>query len=353
MKSEYEKNLNLLPKLKAIQDFNSIVLKDYISLGQILKYLNTTKFEDFRFFINTIFKSSFLKILIHGNYKRESALNLQKIIEENFFYYPLVNKNDNETDFSNFQNLVNYKTKHCNISGYNIHRVQLKDNHNQEHAILNFYQMGPESIENIYVSNLIKVIVGYVYFTELRIKEQLGYSTNGKIFNQNGVIYFVISVQGSRVTPDIIDIKIENVINIMRSRIEEITQDKLEKIKFAVEKKLNKRENMLKSRTNRLWNEIILSRNFFNFQKMLQKYLKANSKKITNKYILQFFDKVFSKNLCKLSIQEFSRNVLLKEKQDKLNNIPKITRSHETNSTNMSPVIIDDLNYFRKKNNLI
>ena len=56
--------------------------------------------------------------------------------------------------------------------------------------VLNFYQIGQETIPNIIMANLIRALCGYIYFTELRIKEQLGYTTKGKVFSEGNVIYY-------------------------------------------------------------------------------------------------------------------------------------------------------------------
>ena len=64
----------------------------------------------------------------------------------------------------------------------------LKNTFNINHAIINFYQVGQEDIKNTILANLVKELCGYIYFTELRIKQQLGYTTKGKVFSEGNVI---------------------------------------------------------------------------------------------------------------------------------------------------------------------
>jgi len=58
-------------------------------------------------------------------------------------------------------------------------------------------------------------------------------------------------VQGSRKTPDIMDISIDKLLDKMRERIENTPDDKIIEILQKVIKKLSKSDLTLKNRTNR------------------------------------------------------------------------------------------------------
>ena len=70
----------------------------------------------------------------------------------------------------------------------------MRNNYNINHAIINFYQIGDENLENIMLANLVRELCGYIYFTELRIKQQLGYTTKGKVFSEGNVIVILLTL---------------------------------------------------------------------------------------------------------------------------------------------------------------
>ena len=113
-----------------------------------------------------------------------------------------------------------------------------------------------KKFSNIIKASIIKEIVGNVYFTELRIKEQLGYSASGKIFSEAGVLYYMILIQGSAMSPDLMDQKIEQVISVMNQRVRKFPQNELEKLKGLIIRKLTKKYSRLKYRAQFIWDYI-------------------------------------------------------------------------------------------------
>ena len=147
------------------------MMKDYVSNSSLLKSLESVKYEEFYNFSKSIFNRMFIKSFIHGNSNKEDALILFKeSIIENFHNYSPISRQDKH--YKNFQ---------ANIKGYYIFREKILNKINVNHAILNFYQLGEKNLRNIILSYLIKFLCGNIYFTQLRIKEQLGYITKGKI----------------------------------------------------------------------------------------------------------------------------------------------------------------------------
>jgi len=90
--------------------------------------------------------------------------------------------------------IINYSNYHADLSSYYVYREKLRNNYNINHAIINFYQIGDENLENIMLANLVRELCGYIYFTELRIKQQLGYTTKGKVFSEGNVIVILLTL---------------------------------------------------------------------------------------------------------------------------------------------------------------
>ncbi len=306
MKNQIKSQMNLVPLLKGYVNFFKIILKDFVEYNNIIKTLDNLSLMDFMQFKNTLFNKVNLKIFIHGSITKNNAIILSNNINNLY-------KNSKPIT----PKAENYFNQHADLSGYFIYREHLKNSYNINHAVLNFYQIGQETIPNIIMANLIRALCGYIYFTELRIKEQLGYTTKGKVFSEGNVIYYMILIQGSRKTPDIMDLRIENLLIKMRDRIANTDKKKFERMKFSVAKKIGAKDRNIRNRTYRLWNEIILKRFYFNMKKLAKRYVR----KVTLNDVLIFFDKMVKKDLKKLSVQEFSNLIKkLPENKPMINN---------------------------------
>jgi insulysin len=230
------------PTTQAYVNFFGLILKDYIKNQEILKTLQNLKKSDFDEFFTTIFKKLYIKAFVHGTATQDQAQAALSSLNQ------LYSKNNS---IAISQSYIDYNNKHSDLSGYFIFREQMKKEHNVNHAILNFYQIGIESVDNMFSALLIKSLVGYIYFTELRIKEQLGYTTKARVFSENNIVYYMIYIQGSTKSPDYMDYRIENVVELMRKKIEETNEKKFEQNKKTVVKNMRLADYSLKARTMR------------------------------------------------------------------------------------------------------
>lgn len=247
MRNQIKGQMNLVPSMRGYVNFFSLILRDFVSNEKIIVELDKLTLKKFNHYCKNIFNILYLKIFIHGTFDLERSKDLTKNILDVF---------KNSTELS--PKGKDYMNLHSNLSGYHIFREHLQNSYNINHAILNYYQIGEETIENIVNANMVKALCGYIYFTELRIKEQLGYTAKGKIFSEGNVIYYMIMVQGSTKTPDVMDLRIENLLGLMRNRIKNTDDEKFETIKKSIRKKIGKKDKTLKHRSFR---QII----FFNF----------------------------------------------------------------------------------------
>jgi len=245
MKNQLKSQLNLVPALRAYVNFFRLILKDYVQYQSIIDELESLSIADFDSFIKSLFNEMFIKVFFHGTIKAEVSIESFKQIFshlEKSIKKPITSLNANQ---------INYKNSHADLSGYYIFREKLEKTYNINHAIMNFYQIGKENIKNMIYANLVKALCGYIYFTQLRIKEQLGYTARAKIFSEGNIIYYMILVQGSTKTPDYMDLRIENVIELMRKRIESANEVKFEKFKKIIINNFTKEDKNLKDRTFR------------------------------------------------------------------------------------------------------
>lgn len=328
---QQEEEKDVLPRDKALSTFRSIMRKDYIVSSNFGVFKNSSIFNQK---VGLLMSNPFIKVLIYGNIDKESAIQLCNNITTSL----ATPSNNNAKTPEN----IDYLNTNIDIKGYNIYREKLRDNHNYDHAIINYYQIGDDTLSNMIMTEMIRTIVGNVYFTELRVKEQLGYSTKGKIINDGSKLYYCILVQGSRVQPDVIDNKIENVLDVMRERIEKIDEKMLEKWKLIVVRRFKKRDKTLGDRSDRIWYEIISKRNYFNIRSLIKKYIQDYNKSINKQSLLHFFDLVFIQDLGKLSIQYFNKSINTEHMPEK---VEFIKRGNTT--LNIEPVLIKNINHFR------
>lgn len=251
MKNQIKSQMNLVPALRAYVNFFTIILRDYVNHKEIIETLDKLNISTFKKFCSSLYDKLYLKIFIHGSMDQESSVELSENIIKIFEKSQPLSFKAND-----------YMNQHGDLSGYFIFRERLNKSYNINHAVLNFYQIGQETIENIINANIVKALCGYIYFTELRIKEQLGYTAKGKIFSEGNIIYYMIIVQGSTKTPDFMDLRIENLLNLMRERIQKTEEKKFEKIKNIIANRIGKRDKNIKKRTFRY---LILNIFFFIF----------------------------------------------------------------------------------------
>jgi insulysin len=294
MNNELEAQLNLTPTTQAYVNFFDLILKDIVKNKELLANLEKLELKDFMEFYQKLFTKVYCKAFMHGSLSDTEAKEVFK---------PIYNLLSVQQDRIN-KEAISYLNSHADLSGYYIFREQLMDEHNVNHAIVNFYQIGPETIENMFSALLIKSLVGYITFKQLRMKEQLGYAAKGKVFSEGNVVYYLIYIQGNSKPPDYMDYRIENVIDEMKKLIQAVNDKKFEKAKDTIVKLVAKRDLSLKSRSLRLWDEIVTGRGYYD----LETSYKSQASKITKIGLIKKFDEIFNSELKKLSIQEYNKN---------------------------------------------
>lgn len=171
---------NLVPKLRAFIKFFSLVLKHNIPNEKIISEIDNISYEEIIKYTQKLYKKLYLISFAYGDITKSETKSLfKKVVLKRF---------------SGLNKLKNVKNYHADLNGYYIFREKQDKSFNLNHAILNFYQIGKNSIKSLFISNLIKSLCGYIYFTQLRIKEQLGYTTKGKVFSNENILVNLVLV---------------------------------------------------------------------------------------------------------------------------------------------------------------
>ena len=321
--------------------FQEIIQTFHININDIINYIKThITYELFNAFMkgsNLYNNETYgLKVttFVHGSLNEQVAMEINEDIITQFKLNTNA-LNEQHRTFNNC-NSNSSKIKHFNLNNKSyVYRTTLNNTaFNVNNAIANYYEIGDNTSENFIKIQLIKKICGYIYFTELRIKQQLGYITKGNVYSKNEHLYFVIQIQGSRKTPFEMDKRIELLLqHKMRNKVKNVSINKLNILKSHILKRFKVKDKSLLQRTKRLWNEIKtgndITANYNNVKEYIHNIHKED--------LLSFFDDVFIVNKGKLSVQIY-------------NNISSLQNE---NNINNKDIIVSDTNYFRNLNHTV
>ena len=328
--------------------FQEIIQTFHININDIITYIKThITYELFNAFMkgSTLYNNETygLKVMtfIHGSLNEQVALKINENIITQFklgvnaFTF---NEQHKALTNGNSSNSNSNKIKHFNLNNKSyVYKTTLNNTaFNVNNAIANYYEIGDNTSENIIKIQLIKKICGYIYFTELRIKQQLGYITKGGVYLKNDHLYFVIQIQGSRKTPFEMDKRIEMLLlHKMRNKVKDVSINKLNILKSHILKRFKVKDKSLLQRTKRLWNEIKTGNDIITNYNNVKEYINNLHKED----LLSFFDDVFIVNKGKLSVQIYNNS---------------LTLQNESNiNDNDEYIIISDTNYFRNLNHAV
>jgi len=172
-------------------------------------------------------------------------------------------------------------------------------------AILNYYQIGPENIEEDVVIDLLAQIIKEPFYNQLRTIEQLGYLVWSGIRSENGIQGFRAILQSQVKDPVGLDERVESFLLEFRGGpLLQMTPEEFFTYVAAVISKKEEKDKTLRKQALRYWREIITHK--FLFKRVEQEVVEL--KKLTKEQLLAFFDKFIAatgSHRSKLSSQVF------------------------------------------------
>lgn len=184
----------------------------------------------------------------------ENSFNLPKFIISN------IHQSFIKPPYSKYGNKYIYQSK-------NIYK------HSPDSSTLNVYFLGENNIYNNANMRMITLIAGNIFFSNLRIKQQLGYSVKNKVININNNLLFTIYVQGSKKHPSIVHKNIEKVIEKIKNKINTLEESTFENIKNTVQDQILEIPYKLQSKNNVYWSHLLGYDFIFN-KKQVHIYMK-------------------------------------------------------------------------------
>jgi len=141
------------------------------------------------------------------------------------------------------------------------------------HATVNSYQYGvPDISERVKLLLLGKMIANPVYDT-LRTKKQLGYIVFGFMTEHVSVLELTILVQGSKESPDAVDVDIEGVLTDFGKTLRSMSQAEFLKWKASVRSGLLQRVQNMGQEADRFWSQIADDSHCFKRKRLALEFL--------------------------------------------------------------------------------
>jgi len=136
------------------------------------------------------------------------------------------------------------------------------------------------------------MIAGNIFFSYLRIKQQLGYSVKNKIVNINNNLIFTLYVQGSKKYPSTVHKHIEKVISKIKNKINLLDENTFENMKNTVMEQMLKIPLDLEKKNDIYWSHL-LGYDYIFPKKQVQLYFKE----LKNYDLEKFIDKILEYRL--------------------------------------------------------
>jgi nardilysin len=154
-------------------------------------------------------------------------------------------------------------------------------------AIVNYYEIGEGTMDVQCKVKFLQHLMWEPCFDRLRTKEQLGYSVG--LYSNNGGNLFgiVVSAQGDRLSPKMMDWRIEKFLQWYRVKLDKMSPESFERFKQGLLDEMGRPDNNLSERSARFWDEIYEAD--FNFKRLEQQL--ASIKALKKGDLITFFDR--------------------------------------------------------------
>ena len=180
---EFYKSSN--PTHQALNWLFRLGFKFDINYFEMTNLIKSIKLNDFIKFKKEFFKSIYIKSFAIGTInKEETEKRLNLLIQTIFDFNKEALKTTFEKDNDKLQMFVNLKSSalSMNMDNFIFQKHNFYKN-SLDASTLNVFFLGENNLENFINMRIVGKIAGNIFFSRLRIKEQLGYSIKNKLLN--------------------------------------------------------------------------------------------------------------------------------------------------------------------------
>lgn len=259
------------------------------------KTVEKINFNDFKEFLFNFLSSLKIRMLIQGNFRQETALEIKDLLLKNLHCEK--------------RNSIIRKVRNCHTlkipKGDTYLKVKSLLPNDKNSIVKNYYQIDTDGgIESVCLLELLVKILREPLFNTLRTREQLGYNVSCAIKSDNDVygLSIIAESQEKRNSARLVDARIEKFLwDFYSTMLSEMCDDDFETMKCSI---VNQRRSSLdidlESEMSRNWCEIRERK--YNFERS---EIEARQLELLNKDSLMIFFKehILSPQRRKLSIQ--------------------------------------------------
>lgn len=211
-----------------------MIIKD-VTVSSLLSFV-----EQFR-------KQLFVEGLAHGNFTASEAIALAELVVKKLNCTPLPACMIPESRVMQ----VPLGSHYCRVASFNI------ADHNS--MIVNYYQLGPGTVKQHTLAELMIDFMEEPCFDILRTKSQLGYDVNCSNRNTNGIVGFTVGVccSAEKFTCSYVDEQIELFLSMFAKKIAELTQEEFATQVSSLVKQKSCSDLYLQEESDRYWGEIV------------------------------------------------------------------------------------------------
>jgi secreted Zn-dependent insulinase-like peptidase len=265
---------NMRPLAQGSQTGFRLLRPTYNEQSTSADTLEMVSIEEFQHFVAQWFNEVSVQLLIHGNHNTEVAFKLAEVTEE----YYLEDATSVDWPTSSIRRIP---------PGELIQDIEIE---HADSVFIAIYQGGETTISAQARYKLMGELISSDFFTEIRTKQQLGYSVNAFYNQLDRVPGFRMIIQSSAAGPAVLQERVDAFLVEQKYRIKSMSEDEFETVKQSVIYQLEQRDGSLSLRTDRLALALELGYTHFNYNKQLAEELKLLSKdEIVNLYEEVFF----------------------------------------------------------------
>lgn len=215
--------------------------------------LNVT-FKQFKQFIEKIFQKVSIKVLIHGNWTQNNAVNISKLIKYTF---------ENNINIKN-----SVKPSIINIEAQgeiSLHLVLPK----HDHATITYYLLPKKDLNSVAKVILTSQLLSPLFFQEMRTEKQYGYLVGVNFIPINRHPGIAFYIQSPNTKSIILSEAIDNFIDNAYNNIENMSSIHWEHLKHGLASQLLEKDSSLRIKSQRFWTTLCSDKCDFNQKKKL------------------------------------------------------------------------------------
>jgi len=249
-------------------------------------------------FSGNLLEKMHVECLCHGNLSRERALALGHNVRRLLGAGAGLNAAD----------IPRHRVVALEAGVAYLHRCGVRNPHETNNALENYYQWGPDSAQQRALLLLLNQVASEPCFDTLRTKEQLGYSVHCGYRLTNGILGFCFDVVSDKYDPVHLDERVEAFLgSTFKALLVEMTEDEFTNHRNAAVDARLQQDQCLYDETERLWDTIWTHRTDFAAREIQAAALQKLSLADLRDFYAEFLDPA-QPTRRKMSLQVFGCN---------------------------------------------